>query len=52
MSDTLRFEPRRTNPHPQTIADKLQVLLLKWPAAGAAVERFIDKLLAEFHDRE
>jgi hypothetical protein len=49
MGETIPFGPRRTKRHnPQTLADKLQVLLLLWPEAGAAVERFVDYLLAEF----
>lgn len=47
MREPLKFDPRRKPPNTQTIADKLQVLLLRWPEAGASVERYIDHLLTE-----
>lgn len=47
MSEPLKFGPRPKPHAPQTLVDKLQVLLLEWPEAGASVERYVDQLLAE-----
>lgn len=48
MGKLIHLGPSRpTAKDSKRLADKLQILILRWPDAGHIVEQFVDKLLTE-----